>query len=218
MAKKSETTVIEKRIVVPEIEPQMATITIIGDSDLIINKMNDVTKRILTGQRNNEAIELQKSNVWEEIITSIHWLNAKPIDFSQKGLEKALKENSPCISAFGLKKQLNKAVVRNKIDTYSTNFDAAVSIIPKGDNLIPIKFAEHFLDEKLMQPKKGKPVLARLNRFSGWSAEFNISYMDKVFSLPGIITIINLTGFGIGIGSGITSGYGRFHVENVKAI
>ncbi len=218
MAKKSETTVIEKRIVVPEIEPQMATITIVGDSDLIINKMNDVTKRMLTSERNDEAVELQKPNVWEEIITSIHWLNANITVFSQKEFERLLKENSPCISAFGLKKQMNKAVVRNKIDTYSTSFDAAVSIIPKGDNLIPIKFAEHFLDEKLMQPKKGKPVLARLNRFSGWSAEFNISYMDKVFSLPGIITILNLTGFGIGIGSGVTSGYGRFHVENVKAI
>lgn len=214
MAKKDETEV--KRIVVPEIAPQIATITIVGDSDLILNKMNDVTKRILTGERNDEAVELQKPNKWEEIITSIHWLNGKPTEFSEKSLEKELKENFPCISAFGLKKQMNKAVVRNKIDTYSTNFDAAVSVIPKGDNLIPIKFAEHYIDEKLMQPKKGKPVLARLNRFGGWSAEFSISYMDKVFSLSGIITILNLTGFGIGIGSGTSSGYGRFHVENVK--
>lgn len=214
MAKTEKT--VEKRIVVPEIAPQIATITIVGDSDLIINKMNDVTKRNLTSVRNDEAADLQKPNVWEEIITSIHWLNGKPTDFSEEGLAKALKENVPCISAFGLKKQMNKAVVRNKIDTYSTNFDAAVSVIPKGDNLIPIKFAEHFIDEKLMQPKKGKPVLSRLNRFSGWSAEFSISYMDKVFSLSGIVTILNLTGFGVGIGSGVSSGYGRFHVENVK--
>lgn len=208
--------VVEKRIVVPEIAPQVATITIVGDSDLIINKMNDVTKRTLTSIRNDEAADLQKPNVWEEIITSIHWLNGKPTDFSEEGLEKALKENTPCISAFGLKKQMNKAVVRNKIDTYSTSFDAAVGVIPKGDNLIPIKFTEHYIDEKLMQPRKGKPVLSRLNRFSGWSAEFSISYLDKVFSLSGIITILNLTGFGVGIGSGVSSGYGRFHVENVK--
>lgn len=214
MAKKDETKV--KRIIVPEIAPQIATITIVGDSDLILNKINDVTKRILIGERNDEAVELQKPDKWEEIITSIHWLNGKPNEFSEKSLEKALKENFPCISAFGLKKQMNKAVVRNKIDRFSTNFDAAVSVIPKGDNLIPIKFAEHYIDEKIMQPKKGKPVLTRLNRFSGWSAEFSISYMDKVFSLSGIITILNLTGFGIGIGSGTTSGYGRFHVENVK--
>lgn len=207
---------VEKRIVVPQIAPQIATITIVGDSDLIINKMNDVTKRNLISIRNDEAEDLQKPNVWEEVITSIHWLNKKPTDFSEKGLAKALKENIPCISAFGLKKQMNKAVVRNKIDAYSTNFDAAVSVIPKGDNLIPIKFAEHHIDEKLMQPKRGKPVLSRLNRFSGWSAEFSISYMDKVFSLSGIITILNLTGFGIGVGSGVSSGYGRFHVEGVE--
>lgn len=206
----------EKKIIVPEICPQISTIKIVGDSDLILNKMNDVTARKLTGEREDEAISLEKPNIWEEIITSIHWLNGKPDAFSEDIFKEMLETNAPCITAFGMKKQLEKAVVRNNIDTYSTKFNANVNVFGKGDNFIPIKFSKHYLDKKLMQPKKGKPVLARLNRFSGWSAEFDISYMENVFSLSSIISIINLAGFGLGIGSGTSSGYGRFHVESVK--
>ena len=69
-----------------------------------------------------------------------------------------------------------------------------------------------------MSPKKGSPVLTRLNRFGGWSATFTISYMDSVYSAEQIINIVNLAGFGMGIGSGRSRGFGRYHVESVKAV
>ena len=94
-------------------------------------------------------------------------------------------------------------------------FDASVNIIASG-GLVPITFAEHFIDEKLMSPKKGAPVLVHLNRFSGWKAEFTLSYTENAYSIEQIVNIINLAGFGIGIGSGRTSGYGRYHVESIR--
>ena len=203
-------------ITLNKINTKKATITIIGDSDLVLNKMNDCTVRDLTIIRDNKAKSREPHNKWEEIITSVHWLNGKPTDFSEESLKEALVNNAPCITAFGLKKSFGDAVVRNEIDKYKTKFDAAVNVLGEGDNLVPIKFAEYHLDEKLMSPKKGSPVLSRLNRFSGWSAEFNISYQDNVYSLEQIVDIINLAGFGLGIGSGRTSGYGRYHVANLK--
>ena len=153
--------------------------------------------------------------MWEEIITSMHWYNGKPTDFSEDGLVKALEENAPCITAFGLKKSFGDAVVRAEIDKYKTKFDANVNIMAKN-NLVPITFAEHYVDEKLMSPKKGSPVLVHLNRFSGWRATFTVSFMENVYSAEQILNIINLAGFGIGIGSGRSSGYGRYHIESVK--
>lgn len=111
--------------------------------------------------------------------------------------------------------QPTRLLVRNEIDKYRTKFDNSLNIIAKG-NLIPIKFTEHYVDEKLMSPRTGKPVLVRMNRFSGWSAEFTIQFTENVYSLEQIINIINLAGFGLGIGSGRTSGYGRYHVEEVR--
>lgn len=192
-----------------------AKVMIAGDGDLCLNKMNDVTARSLTEQRKNKAKTLEKTNMWEEVITSIHWRDGKPKDFSEEGLRKALEENAPCITAFGLKKSFGDAVVRNDIDKYKTKFDASVNIIATG-NLVPIKFANYTLDEKLMSPKKGSPVLVHLSRFSGWSAEIEIAFTENTYSLEQIVNIINLAGFGIGIGSGRSSGYGRYHVTGVK--
>lgn len=201
-----------------EIKPmdiRTARITIMGDGDLVLNKMNDVTAKGLVDKRKDKAKDLTKPNVWEEIITALHWRDGKPSDFSEEGLHKALEENAPCITSFGLKKSFGDAVVRNEIDKYKTKFDANMNIIaPAG--LVPIAFSEHFIDEKLMSPKKGSPVLVHINRFSGWSATFTVQHTMNVYSLEQVINIINLAGFGIGIGSGRTSGYGRYHVENVE--
>lgn len=206
-----------EKIVLQNIIPRMMEVTIVGDSDLYLNKMNDVTMRQLMDTQKNKAKSVEPPNEWEIIITSMHWYNGKPTDFSKEGLEKALKENAPCISNFGLKQSFGQTVVRCGVDKYSTTFNANVNIKSHGD-LTPIKFAEHCIDEKLIQAKRGAPVLARLNRFSGWSATFTISYMENMFSAEQIVNIINLAGFGIGIGSGRTSGFGRYHVGNVTPI
>lgn len=205
----------EKTIELKKIETKQVTVKIVGDGDLILNKMNDVSTRQLTEQRKNKAKDLDVPNEWEQIITAMHWRDGKPTDFSEQGLIDALTNNAPCITAFGLKKSFGDAVVRNEIDTYKTKFDNSMNIVAKG-GLVPIKFAEHSIDEKLMSPKKGSPVLVRMNRFSGWSAEFTISFTENVYSLEQILNIINLAGFGLGIGSGRTSGYGRYHIESIN--
>lgn len=205
----------EEIITIKPINVRTAVINIVGDGDLVLNKMNDPTVRALTDARKNKAKTLDKPDEWEQIITSMHWRDGAPKEFSEESLKEALKNNAPCISAFGLKKSFMAAVVRNNIDTYSTKFDASMNIVA-SNNLIPIKFAAHNIDEKLMSPKKGAPVLVHLNRFTGWSAEFTIQYVDGgAYGLDQIVNIMNLAGFGLGIGSGRTSGYGRYHVENV---
>ena len=190
------------------------TFTIAGDGDLVLNKMNDVVSRQLIDKRKDKAKDISKPNEWEQIITSMHWRDGKPDDFSEEGLKRALQENAPCITAFGLKKSFGDAVVRNEIDKYKTKFDASVNIIASG-GLVPIRFTAHYVDEKLMSPKKGAPVLVHLNRFSGWKADFTVSFTENAYSLEQIANIINLAGFGIGIGSGRSSGYGRYHVESI---
>lgn len=209
MAKKDEF------ISVNKINVSRTKVTIIGDGDLCLNKMNDVAARILTDQRKDKAKSLNKPNMWEEVITALHWRDGKPKDFSEEGLYRALNENAPCISAFGLKKSWGDAVVRNAIDKYKTKFDASINIISTG-GVVPIKFSNYTLDEKLMSPKKGSPVLVHISRFSGWSAEVEIAFTENTYSLEQIVNIINLAGFGIGIGSGRSSGYGRYHVETVE--
>ena len=210
-----------QKVEVIEVKPittKTATITIEGQTDLILNKMNDPTAKALTDARKDKAKSIEKPDKWECIITSMHWLNGKPAVFTEESLKENLNPavNAPCITAFGLKKSFGDATVRAEIAQYATKLNASVNVIGLGDGLIPVQFTTHNIDEKLMSPKKGAPVLVHLNRFSGWKATFQIEYIDNVYSLEQIINIVNLAGFGIGIGSGRSSGYGRYKVIDMK--
>lgn len=204
---------------VVQIVPKRAVISIEGDTDLVLNKYSDRDTRFLTAEDRKQIKE--KPNRWEDIITKIHWRDPLPnvnlyLEANEEMMNDLLKTNAPCISAFGLKKSFGQAVVRNEIDKYATKFDIAMNVVaPKGDN-IPITFSEWFIDEKLMQPQKGAPITAIVNHFVGWKADIPISYVDHVFSLEQIVNIVNLAGFGLGIGSGRKSGYGRYHVVGLK--
>ena len=201
-----------------KINVKSATVFIEGDTDLVLNKMNARNTRMLTADDRKKVKEVP--NRWEDIITAVNWRDGLPTDNTYMDCDEAmlhdlLKNNAPCISAFGLKKSFGQAVVRNEIDKYATKFDNAVNVIaPKG--LVPVSFAEWSLDERLMSPKRGAPINVALNHFSGWKAAFRVDSTDHVYSLEAIVNIINLAGFGLGIGSGRSSGYGRYRVTNIQ--
>lgn len=188
-----------------------------GDSDLVLNKMNARNMRMLTADDRKKIRETP--NQWEDIITSINWRDPLPmtdtyIESNEEMMYRLLKENAPCISAFGLKKSFGQTVVRNEIDKYSTKLEAAMNI-KTSNGLVPITFAAWGIDERLMSPKRGAPITVRLNHFTGWKASFQVDFMDHVYSKDQLVDIINLSGFSMGIGSGRTSGYGRYHVTGV---
>ena len=211
----------EKVIELKPIEVKRAVITIQGDTDLVLNKMNARNTRTLTDKQTGVKTITANPNKWEDIITAVHWFHDLGMkdtykESSEEKLHDLLLNNKPCITVFGLLKSFGQAVTRNEIDQYATKFANAVNInAEKG--LVPVTFTTHTIDEKLMSPKKGAPVLVYLNHFIDWRAQFEISYTDNVYTLDQIVNIINLAGFGIGIGSGRTSGYGRYHVVGVEA-
>lgn len=57
MAKKTTTT---QTLELTSISPKTVTVTIVGDSDLILNKMNDTTRKTLTDQRKNKAKDVSE--------------------------------------------------------------------------------------------------------------------------------------------------------------
>ena len=212
----------ENEVIIEPANVKYATVTIEGDGDLVLNKMNAANERtLIADDRKGQALwEAQHNNKWEQIITSMHWRDGIPVEetnseCSEELFFSMLEKNAPCLTSFGLKKSWCQAVVRNEIDKYATKFDNAVNIIATG-GLVPITFADWKLDTRLMTPKRGAPITTRLNHFIGWKAEIRISYTEHVYSLNEIVNIINYAGFGIGIGSGRTSGYGRYHVIDVK--
>ena len=61
MAKKIEENVIELK----PLGNRFMEVTIVGDSDLVLNKMNDVNAKQLIDERKDKAKDTEKTNVWE---------------------------------------------------------------------------------------------------------------------------------------------------------
>lgn len=202
------------------IEVKNAQVFIVGDSDLILNKVNARYERELRDIDMGNKTVKETPNMWEDIITAVKWNIPYPMEDTYKEMDEEtyrymIQNGKPCISSYGLWKSIGDAVVRNEIDTYATKIKNAVNIIAT-DNSIPIDFSEAFVDSRVMPLKKGGHTITKLNRFTGWSCNFTIRYTENVYTLNQIINFINLAGFGLGIGSGRSSGYGRYHVVDVK--
>lgn len=208
----------EKTVEIQPITVKEVILTIEGDSDLVLNKMDDYTKRQLIRKQKNLPKETEAPDEWEILITKLHWRDGTPKEFSEESMKDALINNAPCISTFSLKKTFADAMKWNGIENIKTGFNATVSVVaPNG--LVPIRFTDHYIDEKIIKTALGSPVLAILHRFGGWSADITIRFVDNgQYSLDRIIQIINLAGFSVGIGSGKTTGYGRYHIAKATVM
>lgn len=205
-----------KEIKIPQIPVNTIQVRITGDSDLILNRMNRRNKQDMLDKQANRPKNTEAHNDWEDAATALHWNIPVGEIETEEDYAWLFDNGKPCISAFGLLKTFGQTVTRFGLDSKGTIFTANVQVTAK-DGLIPIEYTEHVLDEKLIptNTQARTPVRSLQNRFLGWSAVLTIQYIDNgQFSLEQILQIIGLSGFGIGIGSGKTTGYGRYHIES----
>lgn len=200
------------------VETKAITVTIEGTSDLILNQMNARNQRALMGKYTGSGkMVRQDPNMWEDLITQIHWLNPPPMTDTYKEsneamMSKLLKTNAPCITGFGFKKMLASALRNNDIETYANRLNSSINIRCKRGDLIPVRFSNWGYETKLMPGPMKSQILTYFNHFAGWSADVTIEFTTNVYTAEQIINLVKLAGFGCGIGSGRSSGYGRFTV------
>ena len=213
--------VTEEGLNLKPIKFETARIRIVGDSDLILNKMRDSTSQSLADKQEGKSQGTAKTavNMWEHLIGSLHWLKGDETNYTEEGWKNALANNVVGYPSSGLKKSFCDADVRVIGETYSTKFNANMQIL---ESFIPIEFSEVGIDKSLFSPKKGSPVLCYRNVFKGWASEFTIKYIPDNYSIERITEIINCAGFACGIGSHRPSSKGgsngMFHVESVQIV
>jgi hypothetical protein len=205
-----------KTINIPAIPVNKVHVRIAGDTDLIINKMDRRTKDDLLRKQSGKPKITDPHNDWEDAATSIHW-NIPVGDIkTEDDFNELFEKGKPCISAFGLQKALSQAVSRFGLDAKGTVFNANVQVFAEN-GLIPVDFKERFLDEDIIPSNTlaKTPVRQFHNRFVGWTADIVIRYVDNgQLTLEQILQIVGLAGVGIGVGSGKSSGFGRFHIAS----
>lgn len=214
MTKNKET----KEISIPPLALDTITVHIVGDSDLILNKMDERTKQDQLDKQSNRPKNKAPHNEWEDLATRLHWLNPIEKVTSEEEFNDLFETNVPCISEFGLNKSFAATVIRFKLDKNSTAWNATVKVAAENGK-VPIAFKERFVDEKLIPTNtiSKVPVRAVQNRFRGWEADLKIQIADcGAFSIEQVMQVIGYAGFGIGIGSARSSGNGRYHITEAR--
>ena len=102
-----------KTIEVKPIKINTAKFRIVGDGELVLNKMDAITERTLSDRQKGKSKDTSEKNMWEELITKIRWRDGDPETFTEESFRDALLNNAPCISGFGLKESDRKSTRLN---------------------------------------------------------------------------------------------------------
>ena len=220
----------ENEIHVPEIITKQMTVHIVGDSDLILcAKSRSYIREEVFKQSHPKGTKIpakyqQDYNLWEKLITSIHWLN--PIEFhdddyskyTEEEWNRYMTENKPCILANSWMGSFNEAFIscgfKDSTGKAGTDLKRTISF----ETLTPISFARAGYDQHLAQTSglSRTNVLTQQNVFSGWTADVEVHYLPIAFPKETVLAIMQCAGSFIGVGARRKEGYGRYEVTNVK--
>ena len=221
-----------KKITIEPIKETTMVITLVGDTDLILNGrgrlyvQSEVWKQGHDKGSDLPAIFKQSKNMWEQRITSIHWKN--PIEYHDEDISlyteeewnRYMKENQPCILAMAFQKSFKEAFITFYKDSTGKKGTDLSRALNMGGTLFPITFSEVRIEDSIV-PTSGigsTSVISSVNVFSGWKCEITVSCADIVFPAETVLSIINTCGKYIGIGTQRSNGFGRYHITDVKVI
>lgn len=219
------------------IEPLKETtlrLELIGDTDLILHKRSRYYEQAECWKQAHDKgtkmpeIYNQSKNIWEGLITGIHW--EKPIEFhdedislyTQEEWESYMKDNRPCILTQAFKKAFTETFITFfKDSTGKKGTDIKRSLSMAG-SICPVTFSDVEVVSNIV-PTSGisaSPVLCSSNVFHNWRTTIEVSCPDIVFPHETVLQLIETSGKYIGIGTQRANGNGRYHInpENVTII
>lgn len=219
----------ESNLSVEPIKAKKMTITIVGDSDLILcAKSRSYQREEIYKQSHPKGTKIPKEYqqdycLWEKLITSIHWLH--PIEFhdddyskyTEEEWTKYMNENQPCILGKAFKDSMVEGFksfgYKESTGRDGTDLKRTVSF----KSFVPITFTQAGYDQHLAQTSglSRTNVLTQQNVFTGWRADVEITYLETCFPKETIIELFNAVGQMIGVGARRKEEYGKYHVESV---
>jgi hypothetical protein len=160
-------------------------------------------------------------NLWEHLITSIHWRDKiETFDdyslYTKEMWEDLMKNNAPCIPMKAFKESFKQVFIsfgfKESTKRNGTDLDRTLMVL---DQLTPITFQKVEIDQHLAKSNTvgGTNVLTDCNIFYGWKAELHLSHVDAVFPSETILSIVRHAGEYLGLGSQRGEGFGRYQIN-----
>ena len=220
-----------KEITIEQAKTQAIKMHLVGDEDLVLcgkarsYELPEIFKQSHPKGQKIPSSLTQDYNLWEKLITSIHWLN--PITYhdddwslyTEEEWRGYMQNNKPCILAKAWTESFKEAFIscgfKDATGKSGADLRRTVSI---GHRLTPINFTEAGYDMHLVpnNTMAHTNVLNCPTVFSGWDCTIDVVFLKSAFPAETVIEMVQTAGKFIGIGSRRGDGFGRYHIESVE--
>lgn len=201
-------------IAIPAIDIRNATITLKGDSPLIVHKWSEKAKKMMLDKQMKVATSKghDAKDPFADFVDTIYFLSGKPESATPEAFEEALSNGARFgFPSVGVKASAVSAGFRAGVTKNLVSMNGAFHI---DEEYVEIKGVPQ-IREDMVRVGMGTADIRYRAEFPEWSTTFVVKYNAGVISLAQLCNLFNLGGFAVGIGEwrpekGGT--YGRYHV------
>lgn len=207
--KKTET------IVIPAINIKRATITIVGDSPLIVHKWSEKARKEILDKQMKKA-KTKGHDVKDPVadfVNSLYWLDGDPEQKDEAGFTEAIQNGARFgFPAVAVKAAAVAAGYRSGVTKDKVSINAAFHV---DSEYIEIQGVPE-MREDMVRVGMGTADIRYRGEFKNWRSTFEVKYNASAISLEQLVNLFNLGGFACGLGEWrLEKGgaFGMFHVE-----
>lgn len=176
-------------IEIPSIDFKLATITIEGDTPLLVNKFSEKSKKEIEEKSTKKAMKKKEFDKPEDqFMASLYVIDAKNHVYG--------------IPAGGIKKCAIAAAPFVGGDVKKTHLRGAFQIINDSEGLIPIQGSKPVMDSRFVRVGNfgnKKPSPRYRARFDKWEISFQVKYNPRMMSVGQLLNLYENAGFAIGL-------------------
>lgn len=189
----------ESVITLQPIQRQTMQVRIVGDSPLICHRFDEKARKIMLDKQQKKAAQAKAAKDPEADFNAARYVMEDGRDgFPAAGVKKAIA------NAF----RFSDGIKRVEIN-------GALHVEP-GAELIPIDCREMVMREDTVRISMSTDIRFR-PEYRDWSMEFCVVFNSRAISPEQIVNLVNIAGFGIGIGEWRPERSGQFGMFHVAA-
>ena len=187
-------------ITLQPIQRKTMNVRIVGDSPLICHRFDEKSRRQILDKQEKKAKQAKAAKVPEDDFNAARYIVDDEHDgFPAAGVKKAIA------NAFRFADGMKKVEI-----------NGALHVQP-GIELIPITCREMVMREDTVKISMGTTDIRFRPEYRDWSMDFDVVFNGRAISPEQIVNLVNIAGFGIGIGEWRPERSGQFGMFHVAA-
>lgn len=204
------------------IEMQETTLTIVGDTPLIMHAWSEKAKKQMLDAQMGKAKgkQKEKKNPVEDFINSMYWLTEKPEEYTMEAFDRSIENGARFgFPVTALKQAAISASFRKGWSKDKMSLRGVFFIDGGAGEFMEIKSNPPIMREDMVKVGMGTADLRYRGEFQNWSATFTLKYdANGQYSLESIINMINAGGTVCGLGEWRVERDGQFGMFHVKTV